>query len=87
MRMPPRAAALIGVALVLAVGTLGCTPDPTAEPSLPALQQALAEQEARNAASRQRIGELEAMLASDVCTRLDAAAALLPAAGTAPQPH
>lgn len=82
--MPPRVAALIGVALVLAVGALGCTDDPASEPSLQALQQALAEQEARNEASKQRIGELEAMLASDVCTRMDAAAALLPATTGAP---
>lgn len=87
MRMTPRAAALIGAALVLAVGTLGCTADPTAEPSLQALQQALAEQEARNDASRQRIGEVEAMLASDACTRMDAAAALLPAVAEAPPPR
>jgi hypothetical protein len=87
MRAFPRAAALIGLALVLAIGTLGCTPDPGAEPSLQALQQQLAEQEARNEASRRRIGEVEAMLASEVCTKTDAAAALLPAAAEAPPPR
>ena len=88
MRALPRAAALIGAALVLAVGTLGCTDDrPKTEPSVQALQQQLAEQEARNEAARRRIGEAEAMLASDVCTRTDAAAALLPAAAEAPPPR
>jgi hypothetical protein len=82
--MTPRTAALIGAALVLAVGTLGCTDDPAAEPSLQALQQALAEQEGRNEAAKLQIGELEAMLASDVCTRMDAAGALLPATAGAP---
>jgi len=71
--------ALAGAALALSPAAA------RAQDEKKSLEQQLQEQQARNEALRQRIAELEKILATDVCTNPEAAAALAAPQGTEPK--
>jgi cell division protein FtsB len=75
----------VAVFSALAGAALALSPAARAQDEKKSLEQQLQEQQARNEALRQRIAELEKILATDVCTNPEAAAALAAPQGTEPK--
>lgn len=70
----PRVRLALSIAVSLAVVTALATPSAWGQEDKQPLEQQLLDQQAKNEALRQRVAELEKILATDVCNNPEAAA-------------